>query len=274
MVKKLIVYIAIIFSIFIPSDQSILAHNAIFSKTSLRSTPINIPIFKLKDYHNLPKNTIYSEVLSYSKHKSFGNDHGRPTNIHETVHGINNYLNNTFASQKVRGFYAGNGRAILLQQPDIKLSNVPSYIPTILREYRYKTYFVQLLNTWNDVPLYPIDEWSAYIAGAECAVDDFRNNIKEKERFDSVSGALEFSIYCVALAISVKNDNSIYWYTYPEFKNTIHFYLIKSEKIFFEGKDIFPSKAQEKLLYNLRTHEDAVYIRNFLATEFDGIFLP
>lgn len=272
MAKKLIALIAFFFIVCIV--QSIFPSEVVFSKTSMRSTPINIPIIKLKDYNNLSKNTIYNEVLSYSKNKPFGNDHGRITNVHETVHGINSYLNNAFFAKKVRGFYAGNGRAILLPQPDIKLSRVIPYIPDILKEYRYKTYFISLLKTWNDVPLYPMDEWSAYIAGAECAVDDFRNNIKETERFDSVSGALEFSIYCVALSMCVKNENQDYWYTYPEFKNTVHFFLIKSEKIFFEGKGMFPSKAQDQLLHNLRFSDDAMDIRDFLTTEFDGIFLP
>ena len=71
---------------------------------------------------------------------------------------------------------------------------------------------------------------------------------------DSVSGCLEFSIYCTALAKAVKQKDSEYWKTYPEFKNSIKFLLVKSEKVFFEGRNIFPSERQEKLLTNLQNH--------------------
>jgi hypothetical protein len=272
MVKRFITAITILLLLIINNDQTI-AQSPVFVKYYSRSTPINIPIIKLKDYHNLPKDTIYSEVLSYSKNRPFGDHHGRVTNVHETVHSINNYLNNAFALKKVRGFYAGNGMGILLQQPQLKLENVIVYIPESLRGYRYKTYFVNSLKYWNEIPFYPIDEWSAYISGAECALDDYSNNIKATEKLDSVSGTLEFSIYCVALSMCVKQNQENYWYTYPEFKNAIHLFLIKSEKLFFDGRYIFPSLDQEKLLHNLLNNDECLYIRNFLITEFDGIFI-
>lgn len=272
MVNKLIVLFIISIS------SAIYANEPVNIKTledmSARSTPVYIPMIRLKDFHNLPKNTVYSQILSYSMDKPFGDHHGRITNVHETVHGINNYLNNSFRKEKVRGFYASNGRAILLQQPtSIKLADIIPYIPDILKEYRYKTYFVESLKPWNDVPFYAIDEWSAYIAGAECALDDYKNKVPAKERLDSVSGALEFSIYCVALSMCIKQQDPNYWHTYPEFKNSIHYYLVKSEKLFFEGKDIFPFARQNTLLINLQNHTDAMYIRNFLITEFEGIFI-
>jgi len=234
-----------------------------------RSTPINIDIFTLQDKQGLKPVSIYNKVLTCST-KPFGDQHGRSTNVHETVHGINNALSNS--RRGYRGFYCGCGRALWLPDVSISMIDIIPFIPNVLKEYRYTLYFVSQRKYWNDVGLYPLDEWSAYICGAECAVDDY-NQSKDKENSDSVSGALEFSIYCTALAKAVKEKDNKYWGDNPEFKNTIHFFLIRSEKVFFEGKDIFPSERQETLLQNLQKHQDSKPIRDFLIEEFDGVFI-
>ena len=88
-----------------------------------------------------------------------------------------------------------------------------------------------------------------------------------------MSGALEFSVYCTALAKTIKEKDREYWENYPEFKNTIKFFLVRSEKVFFEGRFIFPSERQENLLNNLQNHPKAKPIRDFLIEEFDGVFI-
>lgn len=213
--------------------------------------------------------------MSYSKEKPFGDENGRSTNVHETVHGINNILRNQYKkdySKNINGFYAGEGYAIILENPKLTLRDILPYIPDVVRGYRYDLYFVKQLGDWNDTPTYPIDEWSAYIAGAECAVDDTNNGLSI-QKSDYVSGALEFSIYCTALAMAVKDKDINYWNNNIQFKNTIQYFLIKSEKIFSEGCDRFPSEKQDKLLNNLRNHEDTENLRQFLITEFQGIFV-
>ena len=62
-------------------------------------------------------------------------------------------------------------------------------------------------------------------------------------------------------------DNTTYY------KNTIKFFLVRSEKVFFEGRFIFPSERQENLLNNLQNHPKAKPIRDFLIEEFDGVFI-
>jgi hypothetical protein len=238
-----------------------------------RIVPIGLNLVKLTKYKNIPKTSIYNEVISYSQKEPFGDHHGRSTNIHETVHGINSSIRNQFYKNKLNGFYAGNGYAILVSNPNLKLRQVRDYVPHSLRGYRFKLYFEDQLAHWDDTPTYHIDEWSAYIAGAECAVDDAKKDISLKEKSDNVSGALEFSIYCTALAMATKDFDEAYWYKKPQLKETIHFFLIKAEKVFFEGQELFPSEKQDLLLYNLRYHSDAKLIREFLMMEFDGIFV-
>lgn len=240
------------------------------SEMEPRSSPINIEIFELEDKKNLQRTSVYNTTLTCFT-KPFGDKYGRSTNVHETVHGINNALSN--AKKGYRGFYCGSGMALWIKEPDISMTDIIPHIPDVLKEYRYTLYFVKQLKHWNQVSLYPVDEWSAYICGAECAVDDYKQEIFNETKADSVSGALEFSIYCTALAKAVKINNKEYWENYPQFKNAIKFFLVKSEKVFFDGKDIFPSERQNKLLKNLQNHEKAKPIRNFLLKEFNGVFI-
>lgn len=241
-----------------------------------RTISVGLILIDLEKHNTLePQEIIYNQVLSYSKDKPFGDDHGRSTNVHETVHGINNVLRNTYTKnlkKSVNGFYADNGKGIIVENPKITLRDIIPYIPEVLRGYRYNLYFVKQLGDWNEVPTYPMDEWSAYIAGAECAIDDSNRGIAI-QKSDYVSGALEFSIYCTALALVTKHKQQDYWNNNLQFRNAIKFYLIKSEKVFAEGHDKFPSEKQDLLLDNLRNHNDAKQLRDFLIEEFEGIFV-
>ena len=238
--------------------------------------PIDLVLIDIPKYRDIkPDNIIYNQVLSYSKESPFGDPYGRSTNVDETVHGINNQLRNQYKielKKDINSFYIGEGKAIIIDNPNITMRDIIPHIPLIARGYRYNLYFVKQLGNWNDVPTYPIDEWSAYIASAECAVNDTTNSITISKS-DYVSGALEFSIYCTALSMAISKKDINYWNNNKQFKNLIQYFLIKSEKIFFEGKDIFPSGQQDELLDNLRTHEDTRYIREFLSSEFRGIYI-
>jgi hypothetical protein len=238
-----------------------------------RVTPIGLKLIKLKRVRELPETCIYNQVMNYSTSKPFGDVHGRSTNVHETVHGINSYIRNTYYKENINGLYAGNGYGIKVINPKLKLRQIQNYVPHSLRGYRYNLYFVKQLRYWDDTPTYHLDEWSAYIAGAESAVDDAIQKIVFKEKSDSVSGALEFSIYCTALAMATRDLDKNYWENNLQLKNTINYFLIKAEKVFFEGRDLYPSQAQETLLKNLRENEDAKYIREILISDFQSIFL-
>lgn len=231
---------------------------------------IDIPIYR--DNHN--KQLIYDDVLRHSKDDPFGNQFGRITNVHETVHGINSYLRNKYwkLDNKVNGFYAGDGKGIIIKEPSIKMQHIIPYIPESLRSYRYKLYFTKQIEYWNDIPTYIIDEWVAYIFGGLSAIDDHCNNIST-EKSDAVSGCLDFSIYVVAMSLAIKKNDPDYWHKYPQFKLTIEFFLKKAEQTFFCGKKDFPFPEQDILLKNLRHNEDCQEIRSFLIQEFNGMFL-
>lgn len=236
-----------------------------------RSTPIELNIFQLEDKKNLKKDSVYNQTISYFS-KSFGNKHGRSTNVHETIHGINNTISNL--RKGYRAFFVGHGRAVWIKEPDITMDDIIPYIPQSVKGYRYNLYFVSQKKSWNRVGLYPVDEWSAYIGGAESSVDDYYNqDVDIDTNFDNVSGSLEFSIYCIALCMAIQEKDNNYWQANYNFKNCITLLLNKAEKVFFEGKDIFQSNNQNDMIYNLQTHKDCNNMRKFIHQEFNGVFL-
>lgn len=248
-----------------------------------RSVPIDLEVFDLQDIKKLNKASVYDTIMSYTS-DPFSNKWSRPTNVHEAIHGINSSLSNKRTSY--RAFYASKGKAIWLKEPNILMDDIIKYIPNSLKGYRYSTYFSAQKKHWNDVALYPMDEWSAYIGGAECAVDDYNRYKIDPTKYtsypydaatairtDEVSGSLEFSIYCVALSMAIKDKDPKYWNEYDQFKYAVKFFLVKAEKVFLEGADIFKSEKQDLLFNNLQSNADAVHIRKFLLDEFDGVFL-
>jgi hypothetical protein len=276
---KLIIAIIIIFSSTCSAGEFFHRFHKTYRVKSLaneRTVSVGLVLISLTRYNSVtPDDSIYNLVMSCSKEKPFGDDHGRSTNVHETVHGINNILRNQYKKEynkNINGFYAGDGYGIILENPKLTLRDIVPYIPDALRGYRYELYFVKQLGDWNDTPTYPIDEWSAYIAGAECAVDDISRGIPI-QKSDYVSGALEFSVYCTALAMAVKDKDINYWNNNIQFKNTIQYFLIKAEKVYAEGCDKFPSEKQDILLNNLRNNKDSENLRQFLLNEFQGIFV-
>lgn len=244
--------------------------------TRSRTISVGLNLVELKKYKSIqPDSLIYNQIMSYSEDEPFGDSHGRSTNAHETVHGINNKLRNRYKiilKKNVNGFYAGEGHGIIVENPPITIRDIIPYIPNVVRGYRFQLYFYEQLGAWNDVPTYPMDEWTSYIAGAETAVDDHKNKI-DTEKADSVSGSLEFSIYCTALAMAVKDKCPDFWENNKQFRYAIKYFLIKSERVFFDGNELFPSSKQENLLLMLREHEHTAPMRKFLLEEFEGIFV-
>jgi hypothetical protein len=228
-------------------------------------------------HRNINENTVYGDVLSHSLGEPYGDRFGRRINVHETSHGITSELRNFYQkalNKKLNVFYILNSKCIVLEESNIDMRLVTTYIPKNLRSYRYNLYFVKGLQDWNDMPSYIIDEWNSYILGSMSAVEDFNNGILN-EKVDDVSGCLDFSIYSVCFAMAVKEHHKDYWNSYPQFKNTVKYLLIKAEKTFGKGMEIdnFRNSSQNELLIALQKSEEAAPIRDFLKKEFDGVFL-
>lgn len=215
--------------------------------------------------------SFYAEILNRTP--TVNSDSARGTNAHENIHFINaEYSNLTFG--KMRAFYiTGEKRVFYSNRPKLFKSDVRLFVPKALRGSRYVTY-IEGQPGWNDVPTYIMDEWVAYIGGGMVALEDFENKT-HREISDRVSGALEFSIYTVALCMAIAENDPEFWEKETGFRSFIKSMLAKSYDLFQRGRFVkdFQSQKQEDLYRNLRESPEAAKMRDFLKTWFDGIWL-
>lgn len=89
---------------------------------------------------------------------------GPVTSAHENTHGVNS---------KLRQRYGGNCYFISREKSFVKFAKTPPSVR--LRQVAnrckhrggiFNLYMVQSLQWWDDTPLYPFDEWSAYMNGS------------------------------------------------------------------------------------------------------------
>jgi hypothetical protein len=236
-----------------------------------------IDFISVSEYRSRVENSVYSDVLSHSRQKPHGNQDGRYTNVHETAHGIHNELRNEYSlllKTKINGFYCLDGKAVIVKEPPMEMRHCIPYIPQTLRSSRYKLYFTQQIQHWNNTPTYILDEWNCYLLGAECAIDDFRQK-KPLETTNAVSGCFEFAIYSVAMCMAIKDINPEYWKTHYEFKEFIRYCLIRTERAFGSGLSVveFYNTEQNRLYEAFLRDPSAGSMREFLKTEFAGVLV-
>jgi hypothetical protein len=240
----------------------------------------DLEFIDVSKYRNIaePSYSIYNDVLSHSRELPFGNHNGRYTNVHETAHSIHNELRNTYKAllknNKLNVIYLLDSQAAIVYDPNISIKMIQPYVNPSLRSTRYRLYLEKQTEFWNDYPTYILDEWNCYILGAECAIDDFLQN-KPLEKTNAISGALEFSIYTLAMCLAIKDHDPLYWESHNQFKALVRYNLIRSDRVIRLGFDLpeFQYREQDRLRATLLKHEDSEPIRHLLKTEFDSILL-
>lgn len=232
----------------------------------------------VKTYRTSEKDTVYGDIISHTKGRPFGDAHGRSTNAHETAHGIHSDLRNEYQSKmgvRVNGFYALEGRGVIIEEPGIKMSHAVKFVPENLRSYRWNLYMVQQLRDWNDTPLYICDEWNAYVLGGMCGVDDVKKGKHKEGWSDGVSGCLDFSIITVGLAMAVKENDPNYWNSKPQFNNFVIWNLKRANETYLAGHRMeqFKWEKQDKLLKEFLFSESGEPMRRFIKEELEGVWL-
>ena len=221
--------------------------------------------------------SVLGDVLSHSKGRPFGNAHGRATNAHETTHGINSEIRNAQPnSSRLNAFYCLEGRGCVVEEPNTHIRDCHKFLPENLRSYRYTLYLTgRQLADWGDRPLYICDEWVAYINGAETNVDDVKNNRYKGGWTDGVSGCLGFSIYTVAIAMSVHEKDPDYWNRNQQFKDFVLWNLKRAQRTYMVGHQMkeFAWEKQDKLLNEFLHSKEAEPMRQFIKTHFEGVWL-
>ena len=91
-------------------------------------------------------------------------DNDLVTWAHETTHGINSRVRCEVGGM-VNAFYCLNGWVGIYREPNFRKSQVCAFVPANLRGLGWETYMAGA-SSWDDRPLYILDEWVAYINGA------------------------------------------------------------------------------------------------------------
>jgi hypothetical protein len=267
------------FSISTPKSSAIVdeeqKYSLIDSKEPPSSTKEKLEFVSLPEFSSPKESSVYGDVLAHSAERPFGDAHGRSTNVHETAHGIHSYLRNKYSkSKRYNGLYCLNGKAIVLQEPNIRKHQIIEFIPPNLRGYRFETY-ISGQKAWDDTPLYVYDEWVAYVLGGKCNVQDVENNKFNEGWTDGVSGCLSFSIYAIATCMTVQKYDSQYWQNNNQFRLFTVYMLKQAYNTFMAGRKMeqFKWDKQDKLYDQLLNSEQAIPMRNFIKNNLDGVWL-
>lgn len=231
---------------------------------------VEVPIFR--EVSDL--NSVYSDVLSHSQSVPFGNNYGRSTNVHETAHGIHSYIRNKNNSERVNGFYVLNGKAVVIEEPKVSITEFRNFVPENLKSNKWGTYFSKK-GDWENQSLYIFDEWTAYILGGKSDVEDVLKNQYSGGKVNSVYGCLDFSIYSVILCMAVKELDPVYWEKNAQFKSFVIWQLKEANKTYLSGCKLeqFQFQSQELLLNELLTSDKAISIRKFMEEELESVWL-
>ncbi len=147
---------------------------------------------------------------------------------------------------------------MVFPEPKFRKSQIASFIPEILRGFRYPTY-VTGQTEWDDSPLYLFDEWSAYVNGGATGVEMVEKNLYKNGWTDGVSGCLEFSIYAAALCLALEKYDSEYAAANPDFLVFVKWQLKRSKAIYDKGSVMsqFKWEKQDAMLKNLGSAQAA-----------------
>ena len=220
------------------------------------------------------EDSVYAGIINYS-HDPTLDIKNRMTCAHETTHMINAGLRNSLKKGKnINVFYLPTGWACVIEEPNMRKSQVAQFIPSNVRGYRYSTY-VTGATEWDNQPLYLVDEWSAYINGAMVGIDDVNNNRYTDGWTDGVSGCLELSLYCVALSMAIEEYDKDYWNSNDHFKSFMKWNLQRAYNTYMIGKDYpqFKWDKQEEFFRRFRESPSTKKMRDFITEHFDGIGL-
>jgi hypothetical protein len=144
--------------------------------------------------------TAYSDVLSRAPAGGIygaiqGDREGPIHDVHETTHRINSRVRNSAGPNRNAAYLIG-GRACVLVEPRVTLSQVASAVPPQFRFTSFGTYLGKMRAWWDRQPLYILDEWSSYLNGTAVAIE-LRGSAGSETR--TAAACLEFIAYATAL---------------------------------------------------------------------------
>lgn len=200
---------------------------------------------------------VLSDIRTHIDDGGYYNDSDLITAGHETTHGINSVIRNKYYQGKaINAFYCLEDRAVILNEPKIRIEKVAKMVPNSLRGNVYNLYLVEQASSgWGDRSLYLCDEWISYTNGSAV-----RKDLQIKKRAETVRYMLEFNVYVMTLAKALQEDESSY--DIYDFKNFVRWNIERSMQIYDEEDEA------KQYLNKLRTESDADGLRSFARNYF------
>jgi hypothetical protein len=249
MLKYIIFIGSILISIIIFTPNQRL-QSQIIKKTpsEFKTESIFINYQPLRSISNL--GTILSDIESHLPAGHIYRDSDKITWTHEGTQGIASYLRGQYSQYgNYNGFYVLKNRACIIKEPNTTISKVARLVPNSLKGEVYNLYMVQQAYSWNDSPLYILDEFVAYTNGSDCRLD-----LKIVDRSESVRYMVEFGVYSMCLAQSCQSND-------PQFKKFLLWSLERMMSIYQQSSNLRGNTSQ--YLTILRTSSDAENLRRF-----------
>lgn len=138
---------------------------------------------------------------------------------HETTHGINSEVRQQLGA-RVNAFYCLDDWVCILREPRCTLADVAAAVPQPARGNQYELYLVTMQRPvmagtegWNDMPLYVLDEWVAYIHGAKVLQEAYgsaETTPDGRSIGHDVDSAVQFCGYAATLLEVVKQRDPQY----------------------------------------------------------------
>lgn len=112
---------------------------------------------------------------------------------HEGTHSVNSRIRNL--NKVDNGYYLLYGDAISLKHPKFKLKDIAKSVPKDKRCSLYKLYIVKQQRSWNNEPLYVLDELVAYTNGAVIGVEYIDDPKVKRRAVESYTKAVKMYFF-------------------------------------------------------------------------------
>lgn len=192
---------------------------------------------------HLPKGHIYDDV-------------DKITTVHECLHGINSLIRNKHQREpRINAFYCFSDKAALIEEPKTTIRDVAQNVPKSLRGNVFDLYLIQQQSGWNSEPMYLCDEWIGYTGGSA-----YRKEAQIQERSETVQFMLEFNVYTITLAKTIKEKDPSY--NDKQFKAFLQWNLARTMSIYNN------EQGATEYWRKIQINEDAKELREFAKSYF------
>ncbi len=207
----------------------------------------------------------YGACMQYSTYF----DNALPTYAHETTHGLNACIRNKYGSTgTTNAFYLLNGKAVVLREPNVRKARVGGLIPAIFRTLGVTKRFVMYVlgqRSWDDIPLYIFDEWTAYTNGTREAISLLKQKKGVGADAQLGAGALEFFVYATGLGLAIEQNDPSYFQREPKFIPLYkHLSKVLSQEIMSSSYLQVTDSSMKTYWNNFKADPSSVELRNWI----------